>query len=432
MRLSNALVVVLLLLAASCKRPVPPPPPPPSPPPSPGIADVRLHPNNPRYLLVDGKPRLVAAYGNIVTAIPGHEWRDDIAQLVRSRAGYARLWHMLGSETQEWPWLRLPNGKWDLSQWNETYWKTIGEALAEARTQGIIVEPHIFDRGCGGTQQDYRSYPWHPDNNVNRLHAQLPTGGTGLPEFYEAEPRTPLHELQKAYVLKWVEQTRSYRNVILEIENEHREHTRIRWAAQWARLIKANDPQRLLAYSSLETDFEDIYKTAEIDVANIHSGREGRDPAVLAEYLSSHWSRNKLMNVDEFANGERDPKVLRDQVWSILTSGGHFHVEDAKPSSDPFQFVRRFEAEPTGASSGVRRFLAESGWRFHEAAPKDGCMVSATQQVCYAATGKRVIVASDGSARWWNAVEEGFGPPFAARRGERLTPSTDSVLLVEK
>lgn len=381
---------------------------------------VTLHPNRQHFTL-DGEPLLVASHGNVVTAIPGHSWEEDLAILVAQGARYGRLWHILAQDTLEWPWLRLPDARWDLSQFNETYWSTIRSVLERAESVGVVLEPHLFDRGCGGNQADYRAYPWHPRRNVNGLRGQLPQGGTGLPQFYEARPGTPLFELQASYVRKWVDEARPFRNVVLEIENEHRQHDVIRWAAQWARLIKILDPERMVSYSSLESDLERAYRIAEIDIVNVHSGREGRDPQVLRDYLTGHFRRRKLMNVDEFANGERSAKVLRRQCWTIVTSGGHFHIEDALP-----------ESQPEIVAANVRRFLAESRWDFTSARPRDGAMRSATQLVAFLSRSE-VQVPWAGTARVWDPVGQGaFGPAFSVAAREIVRRRTDTVLFVER
>jgi hypothetical protein len=292
-----------------------------------------------------------------VTAIPGHDWHDDLALQVQRGESYARLWHILASETQEWPWLKV-GSKWDLERWNPVYWQTIHDVLDAAGAAGVIVEPHIFDRGCGGSQADYKNYPWHPDNNVNSLHDQLPTGGTGFPQFYEAAPGSNLYNLQAAYVRKWAEELLPYPGVILEIENEHREGGGSTWARQWAMLIRSIDPKRLISYSSLEEDLEAAYTEPAIDVVNKHFGQDGNNPLALQSYIYFHWSKGKLINIDEFANTLADKDLLLEMCETIARNGAHFHIEDSDPMADG-----------PGAAANARQLIAAANPPFCEIGP---------------------------------------------------------------
>lgn len=288
-----------------------------------------------RGFLLNGKPYTIASHGNLVTAVPGHDWRADLALQVSKGESYARLWHMLAGETVEWPWLKV-GAKWDLTQWNEAYWKVIREVLTEAGNAGVVVEPHVFDRGCGGSQQDYKSYPWHPDNNTSGLHDQLPTGGTGFPQFYEAPANSKLFNLQAAYVRKWAEECKPFPGVILEIENEKRAGGGIEWARHWAAVIKGVNPAQLVSYSSLEEDLEAAYSVSQIDVICKHFGDEGSDTRVLHDYIARHWSKGKVVNIDEFANGLGDHVLLTQMCETITRNGAHFHIEDSQGSADGY------------------------------------------------------------------------------------------------
>jgi hypothetical protein len=47
------------------------------------------------------------------------------------------------------------------------------------------------------------------------------------------------------------------------------------------------------------------------------------------------WQHGKAINVDEFANGLADAALLRRICWTIVMSGGNFHIEDPDPASAP-------------------------------------------------------------------------------------------------
>lgn len=283
-----------------------------------------------RCLRLNGKSYTIASHGNIVTAFPTHDWRGDLNLQIQNGESYARYWAFLAKDTVEWPWIKS-GSRWDLSQFNPIFWDQLVEVVTECGKNGIILEPMIFDRCCGGGQQDYRNYPWHPDNNVNNV--ELPTNGAGNPEFYEAPNVSNLKALQELYVRKWVTTLKPFKNVILEIENEHRTGGGSAWARQWGRVIKSIDPERLVSYSSLEEDLEAAYFEPTIDIVNKHFGNDGDNPRTLHSYISTHWNKGKLINIDEFANGVTDPNLLREMCETITKNGAHFHIEDSAESA---------------------------------------------------------------------------------------------------
>ena len=45
-----------------------------------------------------------------------------------------------------YPFLRLPDGRYDLDPWNETYWQRFADLLRLTWERGIIVQIDIWDR----------------------------------------------------------------------------------------------------------------------------------------------------------------------------------------------------------------------------------------------------------------------------------------------
>jgi hypothetical protein len=213
-----------------------------------------------------------------------------------------------------------------------------------------------------------------------------------------------------------IDETIRYPNVHYEIENEHWEHEDPGWAEHYGRFIKdyiaAAYPEsapRLVGYNSLETDLEALFSSPSVDVINKHFGAEAEaDPDLLNRYLEPRWPRGKPINVDEFANGVTDTDLLRRMCWTILASGGHFHIEDAEPASRPFEVVEN-----------VRGFKEGTAWEFVRAAPNrvlvgEGgyCMArEGREYVAYFPRGgAQAITLPPGDYReeWWDPRAGGF------------------------
>lgn len=332
----------------------PPPPdePPPIPPPGSGAIKSLTLSSNRRGLLLNGSPYTIASHGNVVTAIPGHQWEDDVALQVSHGETYARLWHILSGDTPptNWPWA-WNGSKWDLSRWNEAYWTEKFEVMEACGEAGIVLEVMLFDRGTGGSQSDFKAHPFHPDNNINGLAGEL---ATPL-DFYAMRPKTL--NFQLAYVKRWIFEMIGFPGVIAEIDNEYRGDG-ISWPRKMANTVKGEDSKRLVSHSSLGHDLEGAYKEPSIDIVCKHFGNEGNNTRTLSDYLATHWKLGKVVNIDEFANGLGDKALLRDMCETIVRQGGHFHIEDSQGQADGY-----------GAAKAARAIVAAANPPLYETGP---------------------------------------------------------------
>jgi hypothetical protein len=396
-------------------------------PPSSGGGALAVHPENPHYFVdtASGEPVLLAGWGSIVPSDRAYDYAAGIRELEQLGIPYARVWHLLpwSGDDAIWPWARsnvggayMGGNKYDFDTWDNEYWTRMRDSLRLAHDAGIQAEIHLFDR-CGMSppeQERWGNNPWASDNNINQL--ETPRGQSdGTPQFYGMNSKPNLFYQQQRYVQKMIDETIEYTNVIYEIENEHWEHDNTAWARYWADFVRGYIAQhhpgsaRLIAYNSLEGDLEGMYSGGYLDVVNKHYGDESRDLHALNDYLESRWSRGKAINVDEFANGEEDPNVLRQMCWTIVASGAHFHIEDAHPMSQPAEVVRN-----------VNRFVRESGWDFVHSQPDSGaarqkpgfCMVDPGKEyVCYFPAGGSVgidLAAGNYRASFWDPRGGGF------------------------
>jgi hypothetical protein len=416
------------------------------------VGALRIHPRNPHYFEDPrtGQPVLIASYSNIVPTSTNFDYVADIEERRRNRIGYCRVWHFLPWEEEAaiWPWERSGTpgaymggrggNKFDLDVFNPIYWSRMRDALLRAYMAGIRAQIHLFDRVAMSPGDDSRwgGNPWAAENNVNDLEvpsARPPSDGT--PDFYFFTGKPRLRSQQERYVRKMIDETIAFPSVFYEIENEHWQDDRTEWATHYGQFVKdhiaANYPDtpRLVSYSSLEPDLEALFDAPAIDVINKHFGNEVEDdPALLNDYLEPRWPRNKPINVDEFANGVTDTDLLREMCWTILTSGGHFHVEDAEPASDPFGVVER-----------IRLFLVGSSWDFLGAAPnrqlvtsgRGYCMAqTGVEYVCYFPEGgspRLVLPPGEYHESWWDPRVGAFArtASFSHPGGERELTTPD-------
>ncbi len=420
----------------------------------PALGYLRIHPDNPHYFqeTTTGRAVMITGYASLVPNSLDYDEQTGFRDVIQSRrVMYARVWHFTPWSMQNavWPWATssttggywggLGGNKLNMNNWNATAWTRLKDSISRADNAGVYAQIMLFDR-CGmapGSNSRWGNNPWAANNNINGLevpNAQPPNDGT--PEFYQYLSRPNLRNQQERYIRKMIDETIAYGHVIYEIENEHWEHNDPDWATHYGQFVKdyiaANYPSspRLVSYSSLETDLESMYTISAIDIVNKHYGNALEDdPSIVNPYINDRWAYNKPINIDEFANGLADPAVLREICWTIVTSGGHFHIEDAGAAALPYDVVEN-----------IRSFNEMSGWNFVAAGPDDSLIVSGGgycmaapgyEYVCYFPYGgSKTVNLAAGTYRseWWDPRSGGFSgvTTFSHGGGNRSFSTPDA------
>lgn len=225
----------------------------------PARGPLRVSDANPRYF-TDGSGRAVFLTGS-------HTWNNlvdmgrgdppeqfDFAAyldfLEKHHHNFIRLWawdstrwdtranHSLSKDfvhdVGPLPWLRTGPGnaldgkpKFDLTKFNPAYFERLRSRVAAAGERGVYVSVMLFE-GWGLTHGNqrrapaedgwaWRSHPFHPDNNIQRL----PIAGAGkLTGRVHAMQQPEVNQLQAAYVRKVVDTVNELDNVLYEVINE--------------------------------------------------------------------------------------------------------------------------------------------------------------------------------------------------------------------
>ncbi len=227
---------------------------------------LRLHPTNPRYFTDDGQ-RAVYLTGSHTwdnlqdmgaTDPPsGFDFDAYLDFLMKHNHNFIRLWRW---ELLSWdtaandkktakrlvaaphPWARdgqekARDGKsrFDLSQFDESYFKRLRARVMAARDRGIYVSVMLFEGwGLQHVEKAWQAHPFHPDNNVNGLNSD--GDGRGLIVHTLREPAVT--RLQEVYVRKVVDTVNDLDNVLYEIANESGSYS-TEWQEHLIRFIKA-------------------------------------------------------------------------------------------------------------------------------------------------------------------------------------------------
>jgi hypothetical protein len=327
---------------------------------------LRLHPENPRYFLFAGKPAVLVTSGEHYGAVLNQDFdykryldtlRADRLNLTRVFSGSYRevagnfaiasntLAPASGKFLAPWP---QRDGKFDLTRWDDAYFKRLKEFMAYAAQSGVVVELVLF---CPLYEDSMWSVsPMNARNNVNGI-GDVPRADV------LALKDAKLTEVQVAMTRKIVSELREFDNLYYEICNEpYFQGVTLAWQEHISKVI-------------VET--EASFRKKHLISQNWANGSRVVDsPNPLVGIYNFHYSRppesvamNRKLNV-AIGNNETGfdggaDSTYRIQGWEFLMAGGALY------NNLDYSFTVGHEdgtyappaATPGGGSPALRRQL---------------------------------------------------------------------------
>ena len=202
--------------------------------PSRGAEPLKLHPENPHYVVFRGKPTVLVAstehYGAVLNR--DFDFRPYLDELKAAGLNYTRIFS--GVYSEPWgepfntlnppkgrlltPWARSATpgyadggNKFDLEKWDDPYFKRLREFITEAGRRGVVVELTLF---CSW----YDENQWH----LSPLYARNNVNGVGDRDSKQVNSLRSGDVLkhQEAMVRKIVAEVNDLDNVFFEVCNE--------------------------------------------------------------------------------------------------------------------------------------------------------------------------------------------------------------------
>jgi len=261
----------------------------------------------------------------------------------------------------------LPNGKFDMDQWNKEYWKRFGDMLKWTAEREIIVQIEVWDRFDYSTLY-WQTSPWNPANNVNYTYEQ--TGfaseypkhsGQDLQPFFHSIKDMPryskkldlIRKYQEAFVAKMLSYSLDYGNVLYCMDNET--STPAQWGQYWIQFIKDKAAEKGLKVCTTDM-FDDTYMAEKAK----HTLLIFKDPehymfADISQvnsrnYDQTHWERLQwlLQKVNTHPRPSNHTKIYGSGYKSFGTGG-------------PEDGVERFWRNILGGSASARFHRPDSG-----------------------------------------------------------------------
>jgi hypothetical protein len=299
---------------------------------------IALHPENPHYFLWQGKPTILITSGEHYGAVLNRAFdfktyletlQSHGFNLTRTFSGaycepvgafkIDRNTLAPGSGNLLCPWARSDQSgyagggnKFDLTQWDRTYFQRLTDFVAEAGRRGIVVELVLF---CPFYEDSmWELSPMNARNNV--------TGVGGIPrtEVYTLK-NGGLLAVQDALVQRIAEALKDFDNVYYEICNEpYFGGATEPWQAHIAQIIVQAESgfknRHLIAQNIANKSKKVENPNPNVSVFNFHYAKP---PIAVTE----NYGLNRVIADDETGfSGEDRVKPYRLEAWDFVVAGG--------------------------------------------------------------------------------------------------------------
>ena len=209
---------------------------------------IQPWPANPRYWQYKGQPVLLLGGSKDDNLFQVPDLRGHLDAIRAAGGNYIRntMSDRNDHGFEVYPFQRRPDGKFDLEQWNDEYWRRFENMLRWTAERDIIVQIEVWDRFDYSTK-NWEPHPYNPKNNVNYTYAQ-----SGFAEHYPDHPgqnkqpfffTTPgqrhnatVLPYQQRFVEKMLSYTLRHHHVLYCMDNET--SAQEAWGAYWAGFIR--------------------------------------------------------------------------------------------------------------------------------------------------------------------------------------------------
>jgi hypothetical protein len=209
---------------------------------------IRPYEHNPRYWQYRGQPVLLLGGSKDDNLFQIPDLEEHLDAIKAAGGNYIRntMSDRQDGGFEVYPFQQLADGRYDLAQWNEEYWRRFERLLKLTADRDIIVQIEVWDR-FDYSRDYWEPHPYNPKNNVNYTADQ-----SGLADRYPHHPNTnrqpfffttpkqrnnhTVLRYQQRFVEKMLDHALPYDHVLYCIDNETSGEEK--WAIYWADLIR--------------------------------------------------------------------------------------------------------------------------------------------------------------------------------------------------
>ena len=267
---------------------------------------IKPYTENPRYWQFKGQPVLLlgGTDDDNLFQWTGSQLTEQLDLLKSVGGNYVRCTMSSRDEGNVWPFMQV-NGRFDLEQWDEEYWRRFENFLKATCQRDIIVQVEIW-----ATYDFYRDYwqrhPFNPKNNRNYTAEQ-----TGLSEvvdhrpghcenvFFQSVPEVRDQKIVLKYQRRFVDKMLSYSlkfgHVLYCMNNET--SATPQWGQYWSEYVKAKAKEAGVVVETTEMWYDQFHKDPPIPHATIDDPQTYSFVDVSQNNINRgqrHWDRLRL------------------------------------------------------------------------------------------------------------------------------------------
>ena len=299
---------------------------------------LQLHPDNPHYFLFRGKPTILITSGEHYGAVMNLDFdyakylgtlEKDGLNLTRTFTGaYVEPKGAFNIQSNTlapasarfiapWPRSTTPGyagggNKFDLTQWNETYFARLKDFVAQAVRSGVVVEMNLF---CPFYEEvQWKISPQNAINNINGL------GAVPRTNVYTLDKNGGLLEIQEKLVRKIVGELNAFDNVYYEVCNEpYFGGVTLEWQHRMAEVIASaerNFPQQHLISRNVANGAQKIDRVhPAFSIFNFHY-------AIPPNAITQNYLLHKAIGDNETGFLGTNDAPYRMEAWDFIVAGG--------------------------------------------------------------------------------------------------------------
>jgi hypothetical protein len=201
---------------------------------------IRPYSKNPWYWEYKGEPIMLigASDRDNLWQWTGQVLTDQLDRMKAAGGNYVRNTMSDRNEGDTYAAKLLPDGKYDLNQWNEEYWDKVRFFLDETYKRDIIAQITLwdwFDLSGDDVYGRYKLHPLNPENNINWESGTITNAWDYYGGSLSKNNQTVL-DYQRRFIDKLISITAQYGNVLYNIGNES--GLGPEWDNYWATYIK--------------------------------------------------------------------------------------------------------------------------------------------------------------------------------------------------
>jgi hypothetical protein len=298
---------------------------------------IQLHPRNGHYFLWRNKPTILITYGEHYGAVLNRsfDYRTYLRTLASHGFNLTRTFSGAYCEPVGafkiknntlapaegyliCPWARsdtpgYANGgnKFDLTRWDDEYFRRLRDFVGEAGKRGVVVELVLF---C----PFYEDSMWQlsPMNAINNINGVGKMKRTDVYRHHDAK----MLAIQDMMVRKIVKELKDFDNVYYEICNEpYFGGVTLEWQAHIARtIIQAETDlkaKHLIAQNIANKSQKITKPDPHVSIFNFHYAKP---PTAVKD----NYRLNKVIGDDETGFAGSEPKAYRLEGWDFIIAGG--------------------------------------------------------------------------------------------------------------